>query len=137
MKNVVSFEPKSWWKDDIYWLRKGSCFELFGGEKYGLFGVKKLMEKIIFAGFREVLVLNFSVWEIRSFFQRKSWWKDYIYLVFLSFPWYSRTWEIRFFMQCLLFSFRRKYFVWLLLSISFSNKKARNVFVPWNSKSNE
>ena len=37
MKNVVSFEPKSWWKNDIYWLRKVSCFELFGGGKYGLF----------------------------------------------------------------------------------------------------
>ena len=68
MKNVVSFEPKSWWKDDIYWLRKGSCFELFGGGKYGLFGVKKLMEKMIFAGFREVLVLNFSVMGNKIFF---------------------------------------------------------------------
>ena len=131
MKNMVFFEPKSWWKDDIYWLLKSSCFELFGDGKYGLFWVKKLMEKMIFTDYGKVLVLNFSVvgntvffwvkklterwyllvtqflfwtfrwWEIRSFFQPKSWWKYYIYLVFLSFPRYSRTWEICFFVQCL------------------------------------
>ena len=28
--NTVFFEPKSWWKYDIYWLLKNSCFELFG-----------------------------------------------------------------------------------------------------------
>ena len=33
------------------------------------------------------------------FFQWKSWWKDDIYLVFLSFPWYFGTWEIWFFVQ--------------------------------------
>ena len=94
------------------------------------FWVKNLIEKMIFADYGKVLVLNFSVvgntvffwvrklmerwylliteflfwtfwwWEIRSFFQPKSWWKDDIYLVFLSFPWYSRTWEIWFFAQC-------------------------------------
>ena len=37
MKNVVFFEPKSWWKDDIYWLLKSSCFLLSVDEKYGLF----------------------------------------------------------------------------------------------------
>ena len=63
------FEPKSWWKDDIYWLLKSSCFELFGDGKYG------------------------------GFFLPKSLWKDDIYLVFLSFPWYYRTWEIWFFVQ--------------------------------------
>ena len=62
-------EPKSWCKDDIYRLLKISCFELFGDWKYGLF------------------------------LSQKSWWKDDIYLVFLSFPWYSRTWEIWFFLQ--------------------------------------
>ena len=31
------FEPKSWWKDDIYWLLKRSCFELFVDGKYVLF----------------------------------------------------------------------------------------------------
>ena len=31
------FEPKSWWKDYIYWLLESSCFELFRGGKCGLF----------------------------------------------------------------------------------------------------
>ena len=43
--------------------------------------------------------MNFTVMENTVFFQSKSWWKDEIYLVFLSFPWYSRTWEIWFFVQ--------------------------------------
>ena len=37
MKNMVFFEPKSWWNGDIYWLLKSSCFELFGDGKYCLF----------------------------------------------------------------------------------------------------
>ena len=39
------FEPKSWWKDDIYWLLKISCFEIFGDGKYSLSSAKKLMER--------------------------------------------------------------------------------------------
>ena len=53
--------------------------------------------KMIFTNYRKVIVLNFCWWEIPSFFQPKSWWKDDIYLVFLSFLWYSRTWKIWFF----------------------------------------
>ena len=131
MKIVVFFEPKSWWKDDIYWLLKSSCFNLFGNGKYGFFLSQKVDGNMIFTDYWKVLVLNFLVigntvffwvkkvkqrwyllvtvnflfwtfpwWEIRSFFQPKSWWKDDIYLVFFSFPWYSRTSEIRFFVQC-------------------------------------
>ena len=37
MKNVVFFKPKSWWKDDIYYLLKSSCFKLSDDRKYGLF----------------------------------------------------------------------------------------------------
>ena len=48
MKNVVFFEPKSWWKDDIYWLLKSSCFDLFGNGKYGLFLSQKVDGKMIF-----------------------------------------------------------------------------------------
>ena len=125
------FEPKSWWKYDIYWLLKSSCFNLFGNGKYGLFLSQKVDGNMIFTDYWKVLVLNFSVmgntvffwvkklmerwyllvtekflfwtfrwWEIRSFFQPKSWWKGVIYLVFLSFPWYSRTWKIWFLVQC-------------------------------------
>ena len=46
------------------------------------------------------LFWTFRWWEIRSFFQPKSWWKDDIYMVFLSFLWYSRTWETWLFAQC-------------------------------------
>ena len=49
----------------------------------------------------KVLVLSFSVMGIRSFFQPKSWCKGNICLVFFSFPWYSRTWEMQFFVQCI------------------------------------
>ena len=75
------------------------------------------------------LFWTFRWWEIRSFFESRSWWKDDIYwlltsscfelfgngkyglfsakklmekwylLGLLSFPWYSRTWEIWFFTQ--------------------------------------
>ena len=55
--------------------------------------------KMIFTGYGEVLILNVLLMGIRSFLQTKSWWKDDIYMVFLSFLWYSRTWEIWFFAQ--------------------------------------
>ena len=91
------FEPKSWWKYDIYWLLKSSCFNLFGNGKYGLFLSQEVDGKMIFTGYWEVLVLNIWLMENTVFFQPKSWWKDDIYMVFLSFLWYSRTWKIWFF----------------------------------------
>ena len=91
---VRSFiQSKSWWKDDIYRLLKSSCFELFGDGKYGLLCSQKADGKMIFTGYFEVFVLNLSVMGNTAFFQPKSWWKDDIYLVFLSFPWYRRTWK--------------------------------------------
>ena len=42
------FESRSWWKDDIYWLLRSSCFELFDDGKYGLFSLKKVDGKMIF-----------------------------------------------------------------------------------------
>ena len=42
------FESTSWWKDDIYWLRRSSCFELFGDGKYGLFYSQKVDWNLIF-----------------------------------------------------------------------------------------
>ena len=103
MVNTVFFHTKSWWKDDIYWLLKRSCFEVFGDRKYGLFFSQEVDGKMIFTGYWEVFVSKFSVVGNTAFFQPKSWWKDDIYLVFLSFPWYSRTWEIWLFAQCRLF----------------------------------
>ena len=73
--------PKGSLKDDIYWLLKRSCFELFGDGKYDLFSVKKFMERWYLLVTEKFLYWTFRGWEIRSFFQSKSWWKDYIYLV--------------------------------------------------------
>ena len=42
------FESRSWWKDDIYWLLRSSCFELFGDGKYGPFFSQKVDGKMIF-----------------------------------------------------------------------------------------
>ena len=110
----------------VYWLLKSSCFEFSREEKYGLFWAKKLMErwnllitgkllfwtlrrweirsflsqkvdgKMIFADYWKDLVLIFSEMGNTVFFEPKSWWKGNISLVFLSFPWYSRAWEIWF-----------------------------------------
>ena len=44
----IFFESRRWWKDDIYWLRRNPCFELFGDGKYGLFYSQKVDGKIIF-----------------------------------------------------------------------------------------
>ena len=86
-------------EDDIYWLLKRSCFKLFGGGKYSLFWVTKLMERWYLLVSEKFLFWTFRWLEIRSFYQPYCWWKDDIYLVFFSFPWYSRTWEIRLFVQ--------------------------------------
>ena len=42
IKNLIFFEPKSWWKDGIYWLLKSSCVELFGDGKYVFFLSQKI-----------------------------------------------------------------------------------------------
>ena len=85
------FEPKSWWKDDIYWLLKSSCFELFRDKKYSLFLSQKVDERWHLLITEKFLFWTFRWWVIRSLFQPKLWWKDDIYLAFLNFPWYSRT----------------------------------------------
>ena len=42
------FESRSWWKDDIYWILRSFCFELFGNGKYGPFFSQKVDGKMIF-----------------------------------------------------------------------------------------
>ena len=75
-----SFEPQSWWKDDIYWLLKIFCFELFGDEKYSLFLGQEVDGKMIFTGYWEVLVLNFSVLGNTVFFSVKKFMERWYYL---------------------------------------------------------
>ena len=60
---------------------------------------KEVDGKIVFTGYWEVLVLNFSLMGNTAFFQPKIWCKDDINLVFLSLPWSSRTWEMWVFVQ--------------------------------------
>ena len=67
------FEAKSWSKDDIYQLMKGSCFELFRDGKCGLFWDKKLMERWYLLITEKFMFWAtefwaFRWWEIRSFF---------------------------------------------------------------------
>ena len=45
MGNTSFFWGKKLMENDIYWLLRSSCFELFGDGKYGLFSAKKLMER--------------------------------------------------------------------------------------------
>ena len=78
-KKYGIFEPKSWWKYDIYWLLKSSCFNLFGNGKYGLFWAKKLIEIWYLLITEKVLFSTFRWWTIRSFFEPKNSWKYDIY----------------------------------------------------------
>ena len=96
------FEPNSWWDYDNYWLLKIFCFELFRDGKHGLFLSQKVHGKMIFTGYWKVFVLNFSMTGNTVFLSEKKFMERcyLIYLLFLSFPWYSRTWKICFFVQC-------------------------------------
>ena len=64
------------------------------------FWAKTLMERWYLLITGKFLLCTFRYEKYGLFFQPKSWWKDDIYLIFLSFPWYSRAWEIWFFVQC-------------------------------------
>ena len=55
--NTVFFESRSWWKDDICWIPRSSCFELFGDGKYDLFSDKKLMERWYLHGLFELSMI--------------------------------------------------------------------------------
>ena len=105
MKNVVFFESKSWWKDYIYWLLKSICFELFGDGKYGLFWVKKLVEKMN-------LFWTFCWWKYDLFFELKSWWKMIFTVTEKFLFWTFWWWEIRLF-----FSAKKLMERWYLLSL--------------------
>ena len=83
----------------VYWLLKSSCSEFFVDGNYGLFWAKKLMERWYLLIIEKFLFWTFQWWEIRSFSEPKRRWKDDIYLVYFTFPWYSRTWEMWFFGQ--------------------------------------
>ena len=81
-----------------YWRVLVLIFSVMGNTVF--FWVKKLMQRWYLLVTEKFLLWTFRWCKIRSFFQSKSSWKDDIYLIFLSFPWYSRNWEIWFFAQC-------------------------------------
>ena len=105
--NAAFFETKSWWKVGIYWLPKSSSFELLCNGKYGLFWDKKMMERLYLLTTENFLFLLSKRSCFEHFgdgkyglFEPKIWCKGNIYFGFLNCPWYSKTREIRFFVQC-------------------------------------
>ena len=78
-----------------YW--KGLVLNFPEMENTAFFWAKNLMERWYLPITEKLLFLTFQWWEIRYFSQPKSLWRDDIYLVFLSFPLYSRAWGIWFF----------------------------------------
>ena len=78
-----------------YWKVLVLTFSVMGNTVF--LWAENLMERWYLLVTEKFLFWTFRWWEIRSFLQPKSGWKDYIYMVFLSFLWYSRTWEICFF----------------------------------------
>ena len=129
VENTVFFEPKRWWKYDIYWLLKSSCFGRFGNGKYALFLRQKVNEKMIFTDYWNVLVLNFSGKENTVFF----WGKKLIErlclpitekLLFWAFPWLKMR---SFFQQKVN---RKMIFTdyWNVLVLNFSGKENRVYF---------
>ena len=83
----------------VYWKVLVLNFLEMGNTVF--FRAKKLIERWFLLIIENFVFWTFRWWEIRSFFQGKSCWKYDINLVFLSFPWYFRTWEIWFFVQWL------------------------------------
>ena len=59
-------------RHDIYRLQESSYFERFGDWKYGLFLSQEVDGKMIFTGYSEVLVLNFSVMRNTVVFSAKK-----------------------------------------------------------------
>ena len=93
---MVFFSQKSWWKYDIYWSLKSSCFDHFGNGKYGLFLIQKVDGKIIFTDYWKVLVLNFSVLGNTGFFWVTKLMERWYLLVPEKFLfWTFRWWEIQ------------------------------------------
>ena len=99
-KNVVFFEPKSWWKDDIYWLLKSSCFELFGDEKYGLFLSQEVDGKDDIYWLRKSSCFElFDGGKYGLFWVKKLMERWYLPVTEKFLFWTFRWWEIRSFLR--------------------------------------
>ena len=84
IRNTVLLELKRWWKNNIYWLLKSSCFGLCGDWKYGLFLAKKLMERWYLLIMKSSCFKLFGDGKYGLFFKSESWWKDDIYWLLKS-----------------------------------------------------
>ena len=94
------FEPKSWWRYDIYWLLKISCFNPFGNVKYGFFLTQKGDGKMLFTEYWKGSVLNFSVMGNTAFFWVKKVMERWYLLVTDKFLfWTFWWWKIQSFLQ--------------------------------------
>ena len=97
---------------------------IFSGIGNTVFWSQKVDGKRILTGCRKVIVLDFLLMVNTGFFEPKGWWKDNTYLVFLTFPWYSRIWEIWFFVQWILKIVKiLRTFIYRILSASYTFPK--------------
>ena len=81
MKNMVFFETKNWWKDDIYWLLKSSCFYFPLMRTMVFFGPRSWWKRLYLLITEKVLFCTFQWWEIWSFFESRSWWERLFLLI--------------------------------------------------------
>ena len=108
--NLLGWKIRSFWGKKLmerwYLLvtEKFFFWTVLWWEIRSFFGGKKLKERWYLLMTEKFLFSAFQWWELRSFYWLESWCESNIYLAFMSFPWYSRTWDIRFFVQCLLCS---------------------------------
>ena len=98
MGNTVSFWAKKLMERWYLLITEKVLFWTFRWWEIRSFLSQEFDGKMIFNGYWEVLVLNFSVIGNTFFFSAKKLMEIY-YMVFLSFPWYSKTSEIWFFAQ--------------------------------------
>ena len=77
------FEPKSWWRDDIYWLLKSSSFQHFGYGKY-VFSKPKSWWKEDIYWLRKSSSFQHFGYEKYVFSEPKNWWKEDIYWLLKS-----------------------------------------------------
>ena len=94
----VLFWTWNWWKDDNYWLRRSSYFELFRDEKYSFFLAKMLMERWYLHGLFELSIIfqhlgNMTFWAVPFLFVKNVWcqyikvkWREYYRLFMHVFP---------------------------------------------------
>ena len=94
VENTVFFEPKNWWKYDIYWLLKTSNFDLF---ENGIF-IKQKMKRWYLLISEMFLFWTLRGWKIWSFIWSKKLMERWYLLItetflFWAFPWW-KIWSL-------------------------------------------